>query len=81
MAKYRRDQQAELRKVRERVEAGGGRYVSSQGIHGTYSTYVNYQCRCTPCRRANATYQAEYQHRRRIKGERSTAVHGGPSLP
>lgn len=24
--------------------------------HGTYSTYVNYLCRCEPCRKANREY-------------------------
>lgn len=27
--------------------------------HGTYSTYVNYLCRCTPCRQANREYHRD----------------------
>lgn len=36
-----------------------GRPTRAVAQHGTRARYVNYQCRCDPCRRANATGEAE----------------------
>jgi hypothetical protein len=35
-------------------------------IHGSRSTYQLHACRCTPCRAANASYEASYRRCRRL---------------
>jgi hypothetical protein len=34
--------------------------------HGTANGFVNFGCRCTPCRDANATYMRRYRAARRL---------------
>jgi hypothetical protein len=35
--------------------------------HGLYETYINWACRCVPCKAANAAYQRDLQKRKRAK--------------
>lgn len=32
-----------------------------QPEHGTYRTYINYACRCQPCKAANAQYMRDWR--------------------
>ena len=46
------------------IEEGGWRLLrKQQGPHGTYGMYVNGECRCDACRKANADAARSYRHR------------------
>lgn len=41
------------------------RLASTEVEHGRHSTYVNWMCRCTPCREANRLACREYRRKRK----------------
>lgn len=42
--------------------------LADRAGHGRASTYINYRCRCTPCRDAAAARNREQRERRVLKG-------------
>lgn len=52
-------------KSNDEVGVWGGTTDKQRGwmLHGSYSTYRNRDCRCLPCREANARYMQDYRRR------------------
>lgn len=42
--------------------------VTGKGVeHGTHSTYLNYGCRCAPCKASNASAHLAWKKRKRLE--------------